>query len=67
MGICFKFTDCPRTPDTPNSDPRFPTNNRLIALKKQLNIELKVKQGAENMIQMYSNGPSKVRLISSHS
>ncbi|KAM6454780.1 serine/threonine-protein kinase N2 isoform 2-T2 [Liasis olivaceus] len=56
-------TDCPRTPDTPNSDPRFPTNNRLIALKKQLNIELKVKQGAENMIQMYSNGPSKDRKL----
>uniref|UniRef100_A0A8C4VZA5 Serine/threonine-protein kinase N2 n=1 Tax=Gopherus evgoodei TaxID=1825980 RepID=A0A8C4VZA5_9SAUR len=32
-------TECPRTPDTPNSDP-----------------QLKVKQGAENMIQMYSNG-----------
>ncbi|KAJ7332527.1 hypothetical protein JRQ81_014707 [Phrynocephalus forsythii] len=56
-------TDCPRTPDTPNSDPRFPTNNRLTALKKQLNIELKVKQGAENMIQMYSNGPSKDRKL----
>uniref|UniRef100_A0A670ZKP4 Protein kinase N2 n=1 Tax=Pseudonaja textilis TaxID=8673 RepID=A0A670ZKP4_PSETE len=41
----------------------FPTNNRLIALKKQLNIELKVKQGAENMIQMYSNGPSKDRKL----
>ncbi|XP_074895174.1 serine/threonine-protein kinase N2 isoform X4 [Buteo buteo] len=51
--------DCPRTPDTPNSDPRFSTNNRLMALKKQLDIELKVKQGAENMIQMYSNGSSK--------
>lgn len=33
-----------------------------MALKKQLDIELKVKQGAENMIQMYSNGSSKVRL-----
>ncbi|KAH0618437.1 hypothetical protein JD844_017638 [Phrynosoma platyrhinos] len=56
-------TDCPRTPDTPNSDPRFPTNNRLMALKKQLDIELKVKQGAENMIHMYSNGPSKDRKL----
>uniref|UniRef100_A0A8D0GAR5 protein kinase C n=1 Tax=Sphenodon punctatus TaxID=8508 RepID=A0A8D0GAR5_SPHPU len=55
--------DCPRTPDTPNSDPRFSTNNRLIALKKQLDIELKVKQGAENMIQMYSNGSSKDRKL----
>ncbi|XP_077189189.1 serine/threonine-protein kinase N2 isoform X1 [Paroedura picta] len=56
-------TDCPRTPDTPNSDPRFSTNNRLMALKKQLDIELKVKQGAENMIQMYSNGSSKDRKL----
>uniref|UniRef100_A0A8C5RU64 protein kinase C n=1 Tax=Laticauda laticaudata TaxID=8630 RepID=A0A8C5RU64_LATLA len=67
MDISFHRTivvlHCPRTPDTPNSDPRFPTNNRLIALKKQLNIELKVKQGAENMIQMYSNGPSKDRKL----
>ncbi|XP_074007353.1 serine/threonine-protein kinase N2 isoform X3 [Numenius arquata] len=55
--------DCPRTPDTPNSDPRFSTNNRLMALKKQLDIELKVKQGAENMIQMYSNGSSKDRKL----
>lgn len=55
-------TDCPRTPDTPNSDSRSSTsNNRLMALQKQLDIELKVKQGAENMIQMYSNGSSKVR------
>lgn len=57
-------TDCPRTPDTPSSDPRCSTsNNRLMALKKQLDIELKVKQGAENMIQMYSNGSSKDRKL----
>ncbi|XP_074191199.1 serine/threonine-protein kinase N2 isoform X2 [Rhinolophus sinicus] len=57
-------TDCPRTPDTPNSDPRCSTsNNRLMALQKQLDIELKVKQGAENMIQMYSNGSSKDRKL----
>ncbi|KAJ7400963.1 hypothetical protein BTVI_100285 [Pitangus sulphuratus] len=55
--------DCPSTPDTPNSDPRLSTNNRLMALKKQLDIELKVKQGAENMIQMYSNGSSKDRKL----
>ncbi|XP_063474924.1 serine/threonine-protein kinase N2-like isoform X1 [Symphalangus syndactylus] len=53
-------TDCPTTPGTPNSDPRCSTsNNRLKALQKQLDIELKVKQRAENMIQMYSNGSSK--------
>ncbi|XP_043858235.1 serine/threonine-protein kinase N2 isoform X3 [Dromiciops gliroides] len=58
------LTDCPRTPDTPNSDPRCSTsNNKLMALKKQLDIELKVKQGAENMIQMYSNGSSKDRKL----
>ncbi|XP_048352592.1 serine/threonine-protein kinase N2 isoform X3 [Sphaerodactylus townsendi] len=34
-----------------------------MALKKQLDIELKVKQGAENMIQMYSNGSSKDRKL----
>lgn len=34
-----------------------------MALQKQLDIELKVKQGAENMIQMYSNGSSKVSTI----
>ncbi|XP_063113174.1 serine/threonine-protein kinase N2 isoform X6 [Cavia porcellus] len=59
-----KINDCPRTPDTPNSDPRCSTsNNRLMALQKQLDIELKVKQGAENMIQMYSNGSSKDRKL----
>ncbi|XP_048457504.1 serine/threonine-protein kinase N2-like [Rhincodon typus] len=52
-----ELADCPRTPDTPNPES---TNNSLIAaLKKQLDIELKVKLGAENMIQMYSNGSSK--------
>ncbi|GCC34540.1 hypothetical protein chiPu_0013015 [Chiloscyllium punctatum] len=38
-----------------------PLSSRITALKRQLNIEMKVKQGAENMIQMYSNGPSKDR------
>uniref|UniRef100_A0A8C0XNE0 Serine/threonine-protein kinase N2 n=2 Tax=Castor canadensis TaxID=51338 RepID=A0A8C0XNE0_CASCN len=57
-------TDCPRTPETPNSDSRCSAgNNRLMALQKQLDIELKVKQGAENMIQMYSNGSSKDRKL----
>uniref|UniRef100_A0A8C4GKW7 protein kinase C n=1 Tax=Dicentrarchus labrax TaxID=13489 RepID=A0A8C4GKW7_DICLA len=36
---------------------------RLAALKRQNDIELKVKQGAENMILMYSNGPSKDRKL----
>uniref|UniRef100_A0A8C2ZTS8 protein kinase C n=1 Tax=Cyclopterus lumpus TaxID=8103 RepID=A0A8C2ZTS8_CYCLU len=37
------------------------SSSRLAALKRQNDIELKVKQGAENMILMYSNGPSKDR------
>uniref|UniRef100_A0A8D0CK12 protein kinase C n=1 Tax=Scleropages formosus TaxID=113540 RepID=A0A8D0CK12_SCLFO len=56
--------ECPLTPDTPNSEARTCTSNsRLAALKKQNDIELKVKQGAENMIQMYSNGSSKDRKL----
>lgn len=34
--------------------------SRVAGLEKQLAIELKVKQGAENMIQTYSNGSTKV-------
>uniref|UniRef100_A0A672LJ03 protein kinase C n=1 Tax=Sinocyclocheilus grahami TaxID=75366 RepID=A0A672LJ03_SINGR len=50
--------------DTPKSEARTSTNSsRLAALKKQADIELKVKQGAENMIQMYSNGSSKDRKL----
>uniref|UniRef100_A0A8C2BL43 protein kinase C n=1 Tax=Cyprinus carpio TaxID=7962 RepID=A0A8C2BL43_CYPCA len=46
------------------SEARTSTNSsRLAALKKQADIELKVKQGAENMIQMYSNGSSKDRKL----
>lgn len=55
------YPECPLTPGTPNSEARTSTsNNRQAALKRQIDIELKVKQGAENMIQMYSNGSSKV-------
>ncbi|XP_033982978.1 serine/threonine-protein kinase N1b isoform X1 [Trematomus bernacchii] len=32
---------------------------RIAALERQLNIELKVKQGAENMIPIYANGGTK--------
>uniref|UniRef100_A0A673AN06 protein kinase C n=1 Tax=Sphaeramia orbicularis TaxID=375764 RepID=A0A673AN06_9TELE len=39
------------------------SSSRLAALKRQNDIELKVKQGAENMIQMYSNGSSKDRKL----
>uniref|UniRef100_A0A8C6MK23 protein kinase C n=1 Tax=Nothobranchius furzeri TaxID=105023 RepID=A0A8C6MK23_NOTFU len=55
---------CPLTPDTPNSEAKMCTSSsRLAALKRQNDIELKVKQGAENMIQMYSNGSSKDRKL----
>uniref|UniRef100_A0A3Q4G6U1 Protein kinase N2a n=2 Tax=Pseudocrenilabrinae TaxID=318546 RepID=A0A3Q4G6U1_NEOBR len=58
------YPECPLTPGTPNSEARMCTSsNRLAALKRQVDIELKVKQGAENMIQMYSNGSSKDRKL----
>uniref|UniRef100_A0A674KAR4 Uncharacterized protein n=1 Tax=Terrapene triunguis TaxID=2587831 RepID=A0A674KAR4_9SAUR len=44
-------------------DPKKPAVLILEALKKQLHIEMKVKQGAENMIQMYSNATSKDRKL----
>uniref|UniRef100_A0A4W3I7L2 protein kinase C n=1 Tax=Callorhinchus milii TaxID=7868 RepID=A0A4W3I7L2_CALMI len=56
-----ELADCPKTPDTPNHEST--ENSRIAALKKQLDIELKVKLGAENMIQMYSNGSSKDRKL----
>ncbi|KAJ8375304.1 hypothetical protein SKAU_G00058840 [Synaphobranchus kaupii] len=56
--------ECPQTSDAPNSETRASNNSsRVAALKKQNDIELKVKQGAENMIQMYSNGSSKDRKL----
>lgn len=54
--LSVSVSECPLTPDTPCST----NSSRLAALKKQNDIELKVKQGAENMIQMYSNGSYKV-------
>ncbi|XP_068190848.1 serine/threonine-protein kinase N2 isoform X2 [Antennarius striatus] len=38
-----------------------PLASRLITLKKQLTMETKVKQGADNMIQTYTNGSVKDR------
>uniref|UniRef100_A0A8C5R1F0 protein kinase C n=1 Tax=Leptobrachium leishanense TaxID=445787 RepID=A0A8C5R1F0_9ANUR len=40
-----------------------PKQRRVEALKRQLHIENKVKQGAENIIQMFSNGTSKDRKL----
>ncbi|CAF96367.1 unnamed protein product, partial [Tetraodon nigroviridis] len=59
-----ELLECPLTPDTPNSESKLcPSSSRLAALKRQIDIEQKVKQGAENMIQMYSNGSSKDRKL----
>uniref|UniRef100_A0AAY4BNB4 protein kinase C n=1 Tax=Denticeps clupeoides TaxID=299321 RepID=A0AAY4BNB4_9TELE len=46
--------------DSPKTATRSSANqDRIAALERQLNIELKVKQGAENMIPIYANGPTK--------
>ncbi|CAH2296581.1 serine threonine- kinase N2 isoform X1, partial [Pelobates cultripes] len=46
--------------DAPKCDTGSQTDNaKLTALKQQLEIELKVKHGAETMVQAYSNGHSK--------
>uniref|UniRef100_A0A8C7FBZ3 protein kinase C n=1 Tax=Oncorhynchus kisutch TaxID=8019 RepID=A0A8C7FBZ3_ONCKI len=37
----------------------FEQNDRITALERQLNIELKCKQGAEKMIPIYANGVTK--------
>ncbi|GIY39159.1 hypothetical protein CEXT_365001 [Caerostris extrusa] len=44
--------------------PLSASGQRLKSLEKQLNIEQKVKNGAENMIQMYSSGSSKDKKLS---
>uniref|UniRef100_A0A8C8JXB5 protein kinase C n=1 Tax=Oncorhynchus tshawytscha TaxID=74940 RepID=A0A8C8JXB5_ONCTS len=40
-------------------DDSISSQDRIAALERQLNIELKVKQGAENMIPIYANGSTK--------
>ncbi|XP_036597058.1 serine/threonine-protein kinase N1 isoform X3 [Trichosurus vulpecula] len=50
--------------DGPQSPNCSATSLSLVAgLEKQLTIELKVKQGAENMIHTYSNGSTKDRKL----
>ncbi|XP_062304879.1 serine/threonine-protein kinase N1 [Osmerus eperlanus] len=44
-------------PQSPGGESR--SSDRIAALERQLNIELKVKQGAENMIPIYANGSTK--------
>lgn len=50
-------------PLSPGTDSRTSAHkDRIAALERQLNIELKVKQGVENMIPIYSNGSTKVKM-----
>ncbi|XP_051691792.1 serine/threonine-protein kinase N1 isoform X3 [Oryctolagus cuniculus] len=56
--------DAPESPGAGGPACSATTNlSRVAVLEKQLAIELKVKQGAENMIQTYSNGSSKDRKL----
>ncbi|KAJ6654604.1 hypothetical protein lerEdw1_006757 [Lerista edwardsae] len=57
-------TDGNRSPDPCLWERRpNPVSRRVEALKKQLHIEMKVKQGAENMIQMYSSAAKERKLL----
>ncbi|KAM8844296.1 serine/threonine-protein kinase N2-like isoform 4-T4 [Spinachia spinachia] len=46
-------------PQSPGANRVSANQQRIAALERQLNIELKVKQGAENMIPIYANGGTK--------
>ncbi|KAJ8378532.1 hypothetical protein AAFF_G00239150 [Aldrovandia affinis] len=46
-------------PQSPGAVTRSAHQDRITALERQLNIEVKVKQGAENMIPIYANGSTK--------
>uniref|UniRef100_A0A4W5RVV2 protein kinase C n=1 Tax=Hucho hucho TaxID=62062 RepID=A0A4W5RVV2_9TELE len=49
-------TDAPKSPGARS---RSANQDRITALERQLNIELKCKQGAENMIPIYASGVTK--------
>ncbi|XP_076977705.1 serine/threonine-protein kinase N1 isoform X2 [Tamandua tetradactyla] len=55
--------DAPQSPGACGSACSATNLSRVAGLEKQLAIELKVKQGAENMIQTYSNGSTKDRKL----
>uniref|UniRef100_W5LGU3 protein kinase C n=1 Tax=Astyanax mexicanus TaxID=7994 RepID=W5LGU3_ASTMX len=59
--IVVKGTDDAHdAPQSPGAESRVSAHqDRIAALERQLNIELKVKQGAENMIPIYANGSTK--------
>ncbi|XP_060768451.1 serine/threonine-protein kinase N2 [Neoarius graeffei] len=55
-------TDAAISPDPCHwEDSTSPLGNRIRTLRKQLNMELKVKQGAENIIQTYASSSVKDR------
>ncbi|XP_058146278.1 serine/threonine-protein kinase N1 isoform X2 [Dasypus novemcinctus] len=55
--------DAPLSPGAGGTACSATSLSRVAGLEKQLAIELKVKQGAENMIQTYSNGSVKDRKL----
>ncbi|XP_045348207.1 serine/threonine-protein kinase N1 isoform X2 [Leopardus geoffroyi] len=55
--------DVPQSPGAGSQACSATNLSRVAGLEKQLAIELKVKQGAENMIQTYSNGSTKDRKL----
>ncbi|XP_073910038.1 serine/threonine-protein kinase N1 isoform X3 [Castor canadensis] len=55
--------DAPQSPGEGGPACSATNLSRVAGLEKQLAIELKVKQGAENMIQTYSNGSTKDRKL----
>lgn len=68
--LIFALPSTEECPLSPGTDSRTSAHkDRIAALERQLNIELKVKQGVENMIPIYSNGSTKVHtrgLIHTH-
>lgn len=60
-------TLCHTEPVAPGPRPlaEQPRARHLEALQRQLQVELKVKQGAENMTHTYASGTPKVRVLGS--
>ncbi|KAI5089271.1 serine/threonine-protein kinase N2 isoform X1 [Silurus meridionalis] len=62
LEFAFSRADTAISPDPCHwEDSTSPLGSRIRTLKKQLNMELKVKQGAENIIQMYASCSVKDR------
>uniref|UniRef100_A0A8D3D4P5 protein kinase C n=1 Tax=Scophthalmus maximus TaxID=52904 RepID=A0A8D3D4P5_SCOMX len=55
--IVVKGDECPQSPGAESRTSAH--KDRIAALERQLNIEVKVKQGVENMIPIYANGCTK--------